>query len=306
MAPRGYRMERMHIARIFERDRPAFSFEFFPPRSPDAARLLYDTISSLAALHPSFVSVTYGAGGSTRHLTHELVTRIQSRADLVVVAHLTCVGSLASEIRRILDTYHEGGIENVMALRGDPPRGDADFSPTEGGFAHAGELVAFIRGEFPAMGIGVAGYPEGHPATPNRLREIELLKEKVDAGADYICTQLFFDNRVFFDFCERCELAGIRVPIIAGIMPILSRKNLVAMADKAAGVCYPARLLKALNRASDDTSFENVGIHWATEQVLDLLDHGVRGIHFYTFNRAKAVLRIYNSLGISRERAGKA
>ncbi len=299
-------MERMHIARIFERDRPAFSFEFFPPRSPDAARLLYDTISSLAALHPSFVSVTYGAGGSTRHLTHELVTRIQSRADLVVVAHLTCVGSSASEIRRILDTYREGGIENVMALRGDPPRGDAGFSPAEGGFAHAGELVGFIHGEFPAMGIGVAGYPEGHPATPNRLREIELLKEKVDAGADYICTQLFFDNRVFFDFCERCELAGIRVPIIAGIMPILSRKNLVAMADKAAGVCYPARLLKALNRASDDTSFENVGIHWATEQVLDLLDHGVRGIHFYTFNRAKAVLRIYNSLGISRERAGKA
>ena len=175
-----------------------------------------------------------------------------------------------------------------MALRGDPPRDQARFVKTEGGFAHATELVRFVRESFPEMGIGVAGYPEGHPGTPNRLLELEYLKQKVDAGADYICTQLFFDNRDFYDFCERCELGGIRVPILAGIMPITSRKSVERMAALALGSRYPARLLRALARAEDDPGFEKVGAHWATEQVRDLIDHGVRGVHFYTFNRSKA------------------
>ena len=153
------------------------------------------------------------------------------------------------------------------------------------------------------MGIGVAGYPEGHPETPNRRKEIDYLKAKVDAGADYICTQLFFDNRDFYDFCERCEIAGIKVPIVAGILPILSKSSMERMADKALGVRYPAKLLRAMARASDDTAASNVGVHWASEQVRDLLDNNVRGIHFYTFNRSRATLKIYESLGVASSEA---
>jgi methylenetetrahydrofolate reductase (NADPH) len=288
----------MLVADILKTHRPAFSFEFFPPKDVKAAEALFQTISSLMRLDPAYVSVTYGAGGATRELTHDLVVRLQRETGLTVATHLTCVGATVDEIGVILDRYHASGIRNIMALRGDPPAGTDAFAPTPGGFAHAGELVAFIKRRHPDMGIGVAGYPQGHPATPNRIKEIEYLKAKVDAGADYICTQLFFENRDFYDFCERCELAGIRVPILAGILPILSRRSMLSMADKAGGVHYPARLLKALARASDDESFAKIGIHWATEQVLDLLDHKVRGIHFYTFNRSRATLQVYDSLGI--------
>jgi methylenetetrahydrofolate reductase (NADPH) len=288
----------MHVADILDKHRPAFSFEFFPPKDAKAAETLFQTISSLMQLEPAYVSVTYGAGGATRELTHDLVVRLQRETGLTVVTHLTCVGATTAEIGAVLDRYHASGIRNIMALRGDPPAGTGAFAPTPGGFAHAGELVAFIKQRHPDMGIGVAGYPQGHPATPNRIKEIEYLKAKVDAGADYICTQLFFENRDFYDFCERCELAGIRVPILAGILPILSRRNMLTMADKAGGVHYPARLLKAVERAGDDESFAKIGIHWATEQVLDLLDHKVRGIHFYTFNRSRATLQVYDSLGI--------
>jgi methylenetetrahydrofolate reductase (NADPH) len=218
------------------------------------------------------------------------------------VSHLTCVGSTSNEIRDILGTYHEGGIRNIMALRGDPPLGTDRFEAVPGGFANATALVRFIRREFPDMGVGVAGYPEGHPETPNRLKEIEYLKAKVDEGADYVITQLFFDNNDYYDFVERCELAGIAVPIVPGIMPILSRRSMEIMSEKAAGVRYPARLLRALARATDDDGFAKVGIHWATQQVLDLLDHNVAGVHFYTLNRSRATLQIYDSLGVSSSR----
>jgi methylenetetrahydrofolate reductase (NADPH) len=198
----------------------------------------------------------------------------------------------------LLKIYDESGIRNIMALRGDPPHGQKEFVPVPNGFHYAAELVAFIKKEFPSMGIGVAGFPEGHPVTPNRLLEIDYLKRKVDEGADYICTQLFFDNRDFYDFRERCELAGIKIPIIAGIMPITSRKSINRMAELALGSKFPAKLLKNLTRAVDDTYAENVGIHWATEQVRDLLDQNVKGIHMYTLNRSKATLQICHSLGI--------
>jgi len=215
-----------------------------------------------------------------------------------VVAHMTCVGASQEEIGEILQEYQEHGIENIMALRGDPPQGETSFVQPPGGFAHAADLVAFIRRRFPRMGIGVAGFPEGHPETPNRLKEMEHLKAKVDAGADYICTQMFFDNRDFYDFCERCEIAGTRVPIIAGIMPITSIKGMARMAELALGARFPARLTKSLVRAKDDEYVESVGIHWATEQVRDLIDNGVKGVHFYTLNRSKATLRIYETLGL--------
>jgi methylenetetrahydrofolate reductase (NADPH) len=289
----------MHITEIFKNNKITFSFEFFPPGDLAAANQLFGAIAELIPLKPAWVSVTYGAGGSTRELTHDLVLRIKKETGLTVVSHLTCVGSTRTEIAAILENYRANGIVNIMALRGDPPKGEAGFVKTENGFGYAAELVAFIRKNFPGMAVGVAGYPEGHPETPNRLREIEYLKRKVDAGADYVCTQLFFDNRDFYDFRERCAIAGITVPVIAGIMPVTSRKTMLRMADMALGTRYPARLLKALSRAEDDDHFEKVGIHWATEQVRDLIDNGVRGIHFYTLNRSRATLRIYDSLGVT-------
>jgi len=288
----------MHINEVLGANRIVFSFEFSPPKNERAADELFKTIAELMPLQPAYVSVTYGAGGSTRDLTRDLIIRIQRETKLTVVAHLTCVGSTRDEIRQILADYWDNGIRNIMALRGDPPKGQREFVQPAGGFAYASDLVAFVRQHFPEMGIGVAGFPEGHPSTPNRLKELEYLKAKVDAGADYICTQLFFDNRDYYDFCERCELVGIQVPILAGIMPITSRKSVERMAALALGARYPARLLRALARAEDDQGFEKAGTHWATEQVRDLVDHGVRGVHFYTFNRSKAALRIYDSLGV--------
>lgn len=289
----------MHIADILSGNRISFSFEFFPPRDEQTAGILFSSISELVPLKPSYVSVTYGAGGSTQNLTHELVLRLSRETDLTVVSHLTCIGSTRQQIRSLLTDYQEHGIGNIMALRGDSPRAGGSYAPPPDGFPYAGDLVAFIKKEFPTMGIGVAGYPEGHPETPNRLTEIDNLKRKVDAGADYICTQLFFDNRDFYDFRERCEIAGIRIPILAGIMPITSRKGMLRMADLALGTRYPARLLKGLARAEDDAYFEKVGIHWASEQVRDLIDNNVKGVHFYTLNRSSATLQIYDSLGIT-------
>ena len=289
----------MHIAKILDSQKISFSFEFFPPKDLGGAERLFRTIRDLIPLKPSYVSVTYGAGGSTRELTHDLVLRIREETSLTVVSHLTCVGSNQAEILEILRRYHDRGIRNIMALRGDPPAGQACFETCPGGFAHASELVAFIKHNFPDFGIGVAGYPEGHPETPNRLKEMDFLKEKVDAGADYICTQLFFDNRDFYDFRERCILAHIHVHVIAGIMPITSLKGMKRMAELAACTRFPARLLKAVYRAQDDRHVENVGIHWATEQVRDLIDNDIQGIHFYTLNQSSATLKIYDALGVT-------
>ncbi|HRP69657.1 MAG TPA: methylenetetrahydrofolate reductase [NAD(P)H] [Turneriella sp.] len=289
------------IADILREQKPALSFEFFPPKTQEGADTLFQTISELKSLSPAYVSVTYGAGGSTRGLTHDLVVRLSQELKFTIVSHLTCVGSSKEEIHRILERYNENGIHNILALRGDAPKSDnGEWRPHPNGFHYATEMVAFIKKHFPQMGIGVAGFPEGHPETPNRLKEIEYLKAKVDAGADYICTQLFFDNHDFYDYRERCALAGIHVPIVAGIMPITSRKGMQRMAELSLGSRFPARLLRALARAEDDAYAENVGIHWATEQVLDLIDNGVAGVHFYTLNKSKATLKIYDSLGIKR------
>lgn len=305
----------MHIADVIQSNQPALSFEFFPPKTQEGSDALFKTISDLKALEPAYVSVTYGAGGSTRQLTHDLVVRLSQELGLTIVSHLTCVGASKDEIRQILERYQESGISNILALRGDPPvnkeaqggaapkEAFARFVPHPDGFHYAAELVAFIKKHFPQMGVGVAGFPEGHPETPNRLKEIEYLKAKIDAGADYICTQLFFDNRDFYDYRERCEIAGINVPIIAGIMPITSRKGMQRMAELSLGSRFPAKLLRSLARAEDDDYAENVGIHWATEQVRDLIDNKVAGVHFYTLNKSKATLKIYQSLGIRKSAA---
>lgn len=291
----------MKIADLLKIYKTIFSFEFFPARTPEASEELYQTMTELIPLQPSHVSVTYGAGGSTRELTHNLVLRLHNSAQLTVMPHLTCVGTTRDEVFEILTRYNDAGIENIMALRGDPSKGAEERAiPAGEGFPYAADLVAFIKQHFPQLSVGVAGFTEGHPATPNRLKEIEYLKAKVDAGADFIVTQLFFDNRDFYDYCERCQLAGIQVPVIAGIMPIISKRNMLRMAELAAGVRYPARLLRALARAEDDEDFAKIGRHWATEQVLDLLDHDVRGVHFYTLNKSRSTMQIYDALNLRK------
>ena len=288
----------MLVSDIFKKIRPTFSFEFFPPKNQTTSDELYNTIRSLGPLDPSFVTITYGAGGTTRELTRDLVIRLQRDNKLTVVSHLTAISAPKSEIRHILQKYRENNVVNIMALRGDPPLAGTTFIPCEDGFCHAAEMVAFVKTNFPEMCVGVAGFPEGHPESRNRILEMEYLKAKVDAGASYILTQLFFDNRDYYDFIERCALAGIKVPIIPGILPITSLKSMMRMSDLAAGTRFPAKLLKALSRAEDDEAFSKVGVHWATQQVLDLLHNDVDGIHFYTFNKSRFTLSIYDSLGL--------
>jgi methylenetetrahydrofolate reductase (NADPH) len=297
----------MHINDIFASDQTTLSFEFFPPKTAADAEALYETIAHLESLQPSFVSVTYGAGGSTRQLTHDLVLRLKQTTTLDPIPHLTCVCHNEREIEEILTKYAQAGISNTLALGGDPPRNMPNYDRNADAFQHASDLVRFIRrfsenGAHPdgrGFGIGVAGFPEGHPGTPNRLVEMDFLKAKVDAGADYICTQFFFDNRDLYDFRERCELAGIHVPIIAGIMPITTIAGMKRMAQMALGTRIPAKLLRALDRAGNDPeAVKRVGVHWATEQSLDLLDNQVRGIHYYTLNKSDATRQIYQGLGL--------
>jgi methylenetetrahydrofolate reductase (NADPH) len=300
----------MHITDIMRDDSPTFSFEFFPPKTSEAVETLYETIRDLEAYMPDFVSVTYGAGGSTRDLTHDLVERIQHTTKLDPIPHLTCVCHNEKEIEAFLLRYAKSSIGNILALGGDRPAGIA-YDKSRDSFQHAIDLVKFIRrfnesGAHPdrrGFGIGVAGFPEGHPATPNRLMEMDYFKAKVDAGADYIVTQLFFDNRDFLDFRERCALNDIHIPIIAGIMPITSIGGFKRIAELAAGARFPAKLLRALQRCQNDPEMvRRVGVHFALEQCHDLLDSDVAGIHFYTLNRSDATRIIFDSLGIPRRR----
>ena len=290
----------MHIAEILTNDKVHFSFEFFPPKTDEASNALFENIKQLLPINPSFVSVTYGAGGSGKQYTQDLVVRLRRETPLNIAAHLTAVGATRDDIRNQMERYVEAGIDNVVALRGDPPKGSSKvFEPVANGFKYAAEMVEFIKKNYPQVGIGVAGFPEGHPETPNRLKEMDHLKAKVDSGADYICTQLFFDNHDFYDFCERCQLAGIRVPILAGIMPITSMNSLFRISELALGSHIPAKLLRAIYRAGNDAAIEKVGTHWATEQVFDLYDNNIHGVHFYTLNHSKATLKICQRLGMS-------
>lgn len=300
----------MHIQDILSETPTTFSFEFFPPKTAEASESLYETIRELESYQPHFVSVTYGAGGSTRQLTHDLVVRIKENSTLDPIPHLTCVCHKEAEVHAILERYAQKGVSNILALGGDPPMGLA-YRKEDDEFQHAADLVRFIRtfnasGAHPdsrGFGIGVAGFPEGHPGTPNRLQEMDYLKKKVDEGADYIVTQLFFDNRDFLDFRDRCELAGIRIPIIAGLMPVTSLAGMKRMAELAAGARLPARLLRALQRCQDDPAgVARVGVHYASEQCHDLLENQVRGIHFYTLNRSDATKQIFESLGLKNSR----
>lgn len=285
----------MRISDILRTDRRAVSFEFFPPRDDAGFASLFATIEALKALDPSYVSVTYGAGGSTRRKTVELVKRIKHEIGIESMAHLTCVGANRNEISSVLDDLAAAGLDNVLPLRGDPPKGESEFVPTPGGFRYANELVAFIR-ERHSFCLGGACYPEKHPEAPSAEADLDNLKRKVDAGVDFLITQLFFDNDDYLRFRERAVAAGVRVPILAGIMPILNVKQIKRF-TRMCGASLPNALRKKIEAVEDDgEAVRQVGIYHATRQCEDLLRDGVPGIHFYTLNRSTATRAIYQSI----------
>ncbi len=285
----------MEISAILKTIRPAFSFEFFPPKDEDGFNQLYQTIDNLKQWNPAFVSVTYGAGGSTRSKTIDLVGRIKNDIGLESMAHLTCVGHNADEIRSVLDRLAEQGIENILALRGDPPQGQEMFVKTKDGFAYANELVEFIKRHY-GFCVGGAGYPEGHVECPDKNQDLKNLKQKIDAGSEFIVTQLFFDNRFYFDFVEQVRALGITVPIIPGIMPILNLGQ-VKRFTKMCGASIPVPLLSRLESTDgNNEAVRQIGIDHAAEQCVDLLAGGAPGVHFYTLNRSKATLAILERL----------
>ena len=286
----------MFIRDLFGNGHPLFSFEFFPPKTPQGEQSLLRAIDHLRELKPGYVSVTYGAGGSTRHKTIELVTRIKHEFGMEAMAHLTCVGHNREEILAILDRLREQGIENVLPLRGDPPQGQKEFTRTAGGFGFAAELVHFIRSRGYPFCLGGAGYPEGHIECRDLELDLEHLRQKVAAGIDFIITQLFFDNADYFRFVDRARAVGIRIPIIAGIMPITN----VAQIQRFTQLCgakIPADLeAELLAVQEDEAAVRAVGIAHATRQCRDLLARGAPGIHFYTLNQSPATVAILEQL----------
>lgn len=286
----------MKIRNRLNPSNPCFSFEFFPPKTEEGEKNLLRTLSDLAELEPGFVSVTYGAGGSTRDRTVELVTQIKETTGIEAMAHLTCVGHSKDELKEILDRLVEAKIENVLLLRGDPPKGERVFVPAEGGFQYASQLVEFVRQSDYPFSLGGACYPEGHVETPSRDEDLKHLKEKVDAGLDFLITQIFFDNAFYFDFVERARRVGINIPIVPGIMPITNFEQVDRM-TRMCGATVPMRLLLQLERLkSDPAAVMQLGVAHATVQCMELLSRGVPGIHFYTLNKSPATRMIVSAL----------
>jgi len=274
---------------------PLFSFEFFPPKGPEGVDRLFETIAELGPYQPAYVSVTYGAGGSTRRLTVDLVQRIKREAGIEAMAHLTCVGATREELAAVLDELTSTGIENVIALRGDPPRGETGFVRTEGGFGHAAELVAFARARYDFC-LAAACYPEKHQEAPDLDTDLRHLKAKVDAGVDFLITQLFYDNRDYFAFVERARGIGITVPIVPGIMPITNLAQIKRITTLSAAR-IPADLLARLESAGADAdAVSAISVEHATAQCRGLIDGGAPGVHFYTLNRSLATRHILDRL----------
>jgi methylenetetrahydrofolate reductase (NADPH) len=285
----------MQISEFFSRPGPVFSFEFFPPKNVEAFGKLIDTVRYLAELRPDFVSVTYGAGGGTRHLTHDLVTRIKREAGLEAMAHLTCVGHSRSEIEEIVRKLTDEGVDNLLCLRGDPPAHQEEFIVAENGFAHANDLMDHVGRQFQVC-IAGACYPEAHPESESLDSDIKYAKAKVDAGASFLVTQLFFDNRHYFEFVAKARAAGISVPILPGIMPVTNAAQIEKFISRI-GATIPESLLQRLNRfREDDQAVMATGIEWATRQCKELLAGGAPGIHFYTLNKSLATRVVFANL----------
>jgi methylenetetrahydrofolate reductase (NADPH) len=289
----------MRIDQLLAGPDPVFSFEFFPPKTPRGEQNLYAALAELRTLEPSFVSVTYGAGGSTRSKTIEIVKRIREDYGLEAMAHFTCVGATVQELRATLDEMHEAGIDNVLALRGDPPAGEEQWTKTEGGLEYSRELVELISADYP-FAVGAACFPETHIHASSPEQDLEHLGEMVGAGADFLITQLFFDNQRYFDFVERARGIGIGVPIIPGIMPITRVSQIERMAQMC-GSTIPHGLRREIHaREDDDEAALDFGVAYATLQCAELLAAGAPGIHFYTLNRSPATRAILGALKLAR------
>jgi methylenetetrahydrofolate reductase (NADH) len=287
-------------------DRPTFSFEFFPPKTEQGERNLWNAIAALRPLAPDYVSVTYGAGGTTRDTTIAIVQRIREEHGLEAMAHFTCVGATVDDLRATLDRMRELGMENVLALRGDPPQGQEEWTKTEGGLEYSRELVELIRGQYGEFSVGAACFPETHIHATSAEDDLRHLKAKVDAGVDFLITQLFFDNAFYFDFVERARAIGVDVPIIPGIMPITNARQIQTITALCKSE-IPERLRAELDaRAEDPDAAEAFGVAYATLQCADLLAWGAPGIHFYTMNRSPATRAILSALKLLRpwERGG--
>ncbi len=284
-----------------ERGEPIFSFEFFPPKTDDGVRALFETVETLRPLGPAYVSVTYGAGGSTRVKTLDLVKRLKRESEVEAMAHVTCVGASRDELATLLDEIAGAGIQNVLLLRGDPPRGERTFVPHPEGFAHASELVAFVRAspERWRFCVGAAAYPEGHVETRDLGQDLRNLRAKVDAGADFLVTQLFFDNAKYFGFVDRARAAGIALPIVPGIMPFTNVEQ-VERFTAMCGASIPPPLRAAMEvRRHDPESARELGVAYAALQCADLLRRGAPGVHFYTLNRSTSTRAILAALRAS-------
>jgi len=287
----------MHIKDVYRPGQFTVSVEIFPPKTPKGNVSLFHTLDRLSPFRPAFVSCTYGAGGTTRDRTTELCVDIQKRYGVTAIAHLTCVGATCDELLERIHQANRTGIQNMMALRGDPSDGQTSFQPTECGLQHANELVSLIRKHYPQMGVGVGGYPEKHVEAPDPRTDLENLKRKVDAGADAVFTQLFYSNASFLDFRKRYERMGIDVPLVPGIMPVTEFARIKRITSLC-GARFPNDLAAKLEAAQHDpqTQFD-IGVDHAIQQCHDLIAQGVPGIHFYALNRSRACERILESIG---------
>jgi len=280
------------ISELFQAQRPLRSLEFFPPRDDAAVAALRQTAAALQCIAPDFVSVTYGAGGSTRDRTAQISEFLRRDFGFTVMPHLTCVGHSRTELNAVADRIHGGGFRNIMTLRGDPPKGAAEFTVAPDGLRYADELVSLLKARHPDFCLGVGGYPEKHPEAPSAALDLINLKRKVDAGADFVTTQLFFDNEVYYRFVDRCRTAGITVPIVPGIMPVLSLKQIRRFTTMC-GASLPEKLVRRLEAAGEQPEIqESVGVDWALTQIRDLLDRGAPGYHLYILNRARGALAL--------------
>jgi methylenetetrahydrofolate reductase (NADPH) len=285
---------------LTQQHRPVFSFEFFPPKTEDGLRNLFDAVGELRSLRPDFVSVTYGAGGSTATKTIEIVSRIKEEYGIEAMPHFTCVGSTVDDLGETLSAMEEAGVDNVLALRGDPPAGQEEWIKTEGGLEYSRELVELIRGRHPGFAIGAACFPETHIHATSAEDDLYYLKEKVDAGAGFLITQLFFDNALYFDFVHRARDIGIEVPIVPGIMPITNVKQIERITSLC-GATLPSRLRRELiSRSDQPDAVGDFGVAYATMQCAELLRGGAPGIHFYTMNRSPATRAILSALKLLR------
>lgn len=286
----------MSLGSYFLGDRPGLSFELFPPRTPAGIRSLYRHVEKLTAFAPDFMTCTYGAGGSTRDKTLEIVSQIKRQFEIPVASHLTLVDASRDDLTRYLAEARQQGIDHIVALRGDPPSGRGYFQAAPGGFRHANQLVALIRAEFPDFGIAVAGYPETHQEAASPEIDLVNLKRKVDAGADIVITQLFFDNQDFFRFRDRCRAAGISIPIVPGILPVLSLQQ-VKKITALCGARLPEVFARKLLQRPDDADWQmQAGIEHATRQAGELLSAGAGGLHFYVLNKSDSAAAILSSL----------